>query len=58
MIYLNVNKVYNKIRLRNLKRAKLKQRQAELQLAIKNNEETSVIENDIKTLEKEIEQLF
>lgn len=55
---MSAKEVYNRIRLLNLKRAKLKQRQTELTLAIKNNEETEHIKKDIKKLEKEIEQLF
>ena len=58
VIIMSAKEVYNRIRLLNLKRAKLKQRQTELTLAIKNNEETEHIKKDIKKLEKEIEQLF
>lgn len=55
---MNVDNVFNKVRLRNIKRAKLHQRQAELKLAQKNNEETIEIEKDINKLEKEIDRLF
>lgn len=55
---MNVDKVYNKISLRNLKRAKLNQRKAELKIAQKHNKNTEHLEQDIKTLEKEIDRLF
>lgn len=47
----------NKIRLRNIKRAKLKQKQAELKLAINHNEDTTTINKEIQELEKEIDSL-
>lgn len=57
---MNVDEVYNKIRLRNLKRAKLKQRQAELKLYIDKGDTELIDETkqDINNLEKEIKMLF
>lgn len=57
---MNVDKVYNDIRLKNLKRAKLKQKQAELELYIKKGETALADETkkEIRKLEKEIERLF
>ena len=57
---MNVDDVYNKIRLRNLKRAKLKQRQAELKLYIDKGDTELIDETkqDINNLEKEIKMLF
>lgn len=53
-------KTYNKTRLRNLKRAKLKQRETELQLQIKNKTDDKIITqtmNDISKLKIEIKNL-
>lgn len=55
----NIDKLYNRIRLLNLKRAKLKQKQAELKIYMK-KEETELINQtteEITILEKEIHDL-
>ena len=57
---MSAKEVYNRIRLLNLKRAKLKQKQAELKIYTK-KEETELIqttEKEINILEKEINSLF
>lgn len=49
---MSAKEVYNSIRLKNIKRAKLRKKEAELELAMKyNNVE------DIEILDKEIEKL-
>ena len=57
---MSAKEVYNRIRLLNLKRAKLHQKQAELKIYQK-KEETELIqttEKEINLLEKEINSLF
>lgn len=49
---MSAKEVYNTIRLKNIKRAKLRKKEAELELAMKYNN----IE-DIEILDKEIEKL-
>ena len=49
---MSAKEVYDSIRLKNIKRAKLRKKEAELELAMKYNN----IE-DIETLDKEIEKL-
>ena len=51
---MSAKEVYNTIRLKNIKRAKLRQKQAELELAQKHNKPTEHIQKEIQTLKKQI----
>lgn len=53
---MSAKDVYNQIRLKNIKRAKLRQKEAELELAMKynNKEEIDKIDTQIQQLKKEI----
>jgi hypothetical protein len=57
---LSANDVYNSIRLLNLKRAKLRQKEAELELQYKNKASSKEIHQtmkDISKLKKEIKSI-
>jgi hypothetical protein len=51
---MSAKDVYNTIRLKNIKRAKLRQKQAELELAQKHKQPTEHIQKEIQTLKKQI----
>jgi len=54
---MNAKRVYNETRLRNLKRAKLKYKESELQLAAKKGADEKTImqiQKDISTLKSEL----
>lgn len=59
-IFMSAKDVYNNIRLLNIKRAKLRQKEAELELQHKNNSDPKEIHQtmkDISKLKKEIKNL-
>ncbi len=49
---MNAKKIYNETRLRNIKRAKLKQKEAELQLYVNKGYDTKTIHQTMKDIEK------
>lgn len=53
---MSAKEVYNTIRLKNIKRAKLRQKEAELELAIRYNnlEDIEKIDKEIQQLQKEL----
>lgn len=58
MIILSAKDVYNQIQLNNIKRAKLRQKEAELELYKKNNSDEQLIKKtitEINKLKKEIQ---
>ena len=56
---MSAKEVYNTIRLKNLKKAKIRQKEAELELAMKYNnlEEIETIDEEITQLKKELMKL-
>lgn len=56
---MSAKEVYNTIRLKNLKKAKIRQKEAELELAMKYNnlEEIETIDKEIQQLQKELMKL-
>jgi hypothetical protein len=56
---MSAKEVYNTIRLKNLKKAKIRQKEAELELAIQYNnlEEIDKIDKEIQQLQKELMKL-
>lgn len=56
---MSTKEVYDKIKLKNLKRAKLRQKEAELELAEKYNniEKINQLDNEIEQLKKELMKL-
>lgn len=57
MIFMSSKDVYNQIRLKNIKIAKLRQKEAELKLLQKKCADTAQVEHEIVELKKQINKL-